>query len=117
MDDGLSGGDRRVFKYIGGPFASLPDALVDPITNGVVEEVTTPQRAPMADTLIVYMIPGCHTSDRAIRELAEDGIAFEARDVSQNEAYWYELEELSGVTPTLVWPGGRVEVGWKGEVG
>lgn len=71
----------------------------------------------MTEQVVVYMIPGCSTSDRAIRELPEMGYEVLAKDVSSSEELWYELEDLSGVTPTIIWPDGRVEVGWKGEVG
>lgn len=67
--------------------------------------------------VVLYFIPGCSTSDKALRELAELGQALVLKDASQDEATWYELEELSGVTPTLIWPDGRVEIGWKGEYG
>ena len=45
------------------------------------------------------------------------GVDFESVDASDDLDVWYELEKLSGITPTIIWDDGRIEIGWKGEFG
>ena len=56
---------------------------------------------------------------KARRELVEMGTDFEERIVDGNEEWQDEAMAISKqvTVPVLVWPDGRVEVGWKGERG
>jgi glutaredoxin len=69
----------------------------------------------MAD-LIIYTVPTCNTCARAVRDLTEDGVAFEERDIRKNEDWFQEASRLSISVPILV-RDGRVEIGWKGDFG
>lgn len=69
----------------------------------------------MAD-LIVYTVPTCSTCARAVKELVEEGVEFEERDIRKNDAWLEEASRLSISVPILV-RGNRVEIGWKGDMG
>jgi glutaredoxin len=61
-------------------------------------------------------VPTCSTCARAVKELTEDGIEFEERDIRTNDTWLEEASRLSISVPILV-RGERVEIGWKGDMG
>jgi len=69
----------------------------------------------MAD-LIVYTVATCGTCARAVRELTEEGVAFEERDIRKNTEWLEEASQLSISVPILV-RGDKIEIGWKGDLG
>jgi glutaredoxin len=66
--------------------------------------------------LIIYTVPGCGTCARAVRELTEDGVAFEERDIHKNDQWYEEASKLAVSVPILI-RDGKVELGWKGDMG
>ena len=69
----------------------------------------------MAD-LIIYTVPTCSTCARAVEELTAEGTDFEERDIRTSEQWYEEASRLSISVPILL-RGGRVEIGWKGDMG
>ena len=69
----------------------------------------------MAD-LIIYTVPTCSTCARAVEELTAEGIDFEERDIRTSEQWYEEASRLSISVPILL-RDGRVEIGWKGDMG
>jgi glutaredoxin len=67
-------------------------------------------------TLIMYSIPGCGTCARAKREMAEEGVEFEERDIYTN-SQWYEEAAKLGISVPIFIRDGQVEMGWKGDSG
>jgi glutaredoxin len=66
--------------------------------------------------LIIYTVPGCNTCVRAVRELTEEGVEFEERDIHKN-AHWLEEASKLGVTVPILVRGDSIEIGWRGDVG
>ena len=60
----------------------------------------------MAD-LIIYTVPTCNTCARAVRDLTEDGVEFEERDIRKDEQWFQEASKLSISVPILVRDGTR----------
>ena len=69
----------------------------------------------MAD-LIIYTLRTCPTCDRARRDLAQEGVAFEERMIDEDPRWFDEASGMAVTVPILV-RGEKIEVGWKGEVG
>jgi len=69
----------------------------------------------MAD-LIIYTLRTCPTCERARRDLTADGIEFEERCV-EDDPRWFEEASRLGITVPIIVRDGKVEIGWKGEVG
>ena len=69
----------------------------------------------MAD-LIMYTLRTCPTCERARRDLTAEGVAFEERCV-EDDPRWFEEASRLGITVPIIVRDGKVEVGWKGEVG
>jgi len=70
----------------------------------------------VVDKAILYTLRGCPTCEKAKRGLSQRGVQFEERMVDDNPAWWKEAVALAATVPILV-SGGRVDVGWEGEVG
>ena len=66
--------------------------------------------------LIIYTVRTCATCERAVRELAEEGVEFEERDIRKNEAWFEQASRLSISVPILV-RGDKIEIGWRGDMG
>ena len=69
----------------------------------------------MAD-LIIYTVATCGTCARAVRELTDEGVEFEERDIRKNDQWLAEASQLSISVPILV-RDGKIEIGWKGDMG
>lgn len=67
--------------------------------------------------LILYSIPGCGTCARAKRELTEEGVDFEERDINTNDEWFAEAAKLAVTVPIVIHEGGRIEIGWRGDYG
>jgi len=66
--------------------------------------------------LIMYSIPGCGTCARARREMTEEGIEFEERDINTNSQWFEEAARIAVTVPIFV-EGDRIEIGWRGDSG
>jgi len=66
----------------------------------------------VAKTVIVYTQPGWTFCGRAKEFLRQHGIPFEERDVTQNEAYYDELERLNVYSTPAILVDGEVVVGF-----
>ena len=69
----------------------------------------------MAD-LIIYTLRTCPTCERARRDLTAEGVDFEERCV-EDDPRWFEEASKLGITVPIIVRDGKVEIGWKGEVG
>ena len=70
----------------------------------------------MAETLIIYTTPNCSACDNAIADLTADKVDFEERNVMK-EQRWYDEALQYGVTVPIILRDGKVEYGWKGNIG
>jgi arsenate reductase-like glutaredoxin family protein len=67
--------------------------------------------------LILYTTPNCSACDQALADLTADGIDFEERNVMKNKAWYDEVLKYSVMVPVIIHTDGRVEHGWKGNIG
>ena len=70
-----------------------------------------------AEKVILYTAPHCGNSDRARGGLKAEDLAFEERNVMTNKEWFDDVVKYTIFVPLLVYPGGRIEIGWKGRVG
>jgi glutaredoxin 3 len=66
---------------------------------------------------VMYVKPGCPYCEAARESLGAQGIEWEERDATINQAWRAELMEHSkgtGMVPTIVGPDG-IQVGWEGK--
>jgi hypothetical protein len=66
---------------------------------------------------IVYTIRGCRACVRLLEKFAAEGVAYDERRVELSQAMMDEARALGDVVPIVVWPDGRVERGFGGEIG
>ena len=66
--------------------------------------------------LIIYTTRNCSTCDTAIADLQADGTDFEERNVMASKE-WYNEALKYGVQVPIILRGGKVEYGWKGDMG
>ncbi len=71
----------------------------------------------MADIPVVYTLASCPTCDKLRRAWRRRGIAFEERSVDQSQDILDEALVYSDSVPVVVYPDGRVEIGFEGEHG
>ena len=76
----------------------------------------------MADTasgtkLILYTTPNCSACDEALADLTADGVDFEERNVMKSKEWYNEVLKYSVMVPVIIHTDGRVEHGWKGNLG
>lgn len=71
----------------------------------------------MSDVPIVYTLTVCPTCDRLRDAWAERGIHYEERRVDQSQETLDEALLYGDSVPIIVYPDGRVEVGFEGETG
>ncbi len=65
---------------------------------------------------ILYTLRDCSPCDEASRGLTQSGLQFEERVVDDNPAWRNEALSFASTVPIL-FKGGPVEVGWKGDAG
>ena len=66
---------------------------------------------------VVYTLRNCPTCDKAREGLRLQEIEFEERRVDENSGWWDEALKYGITVPIILWPDGRIEVGWEGEHG
>ena len=73
----------------------------------------------MADRQIpvVYTIRGCDACVKLLKKWEADGVAYEERRVELNQETLEEARKYGDVVPIVVWPDGRVEIGFEGALG
>ena len=64
-------------------------------------------------TTIVYSLRTCNACRQLREDWASEGIAFEERQVDDNQEWLDKARELGDQVPIIVYPDGRVEVGYK----
>ncbi len=70
----------------------------------------------MAEKLIIYTTPNCSACDRALADLTAAGVDFEERNVMKSKA-WYDEALRYSITVPVIIRDGKVEYGWKGNIG
>ena len=65
---------------------------------------------------IVYTLPECDVSDRALADLKAEGIEVEERNVMRDKKWFEEALKISIFVPIVI-RGEKVEIGWKGAYG
>ena len=68
-------------------------------------------------TMIMYSIPGCGTCARAKREMEEEGIDFEERNINLNDEWYQEAAKIGVTVPIFVHDDKSIEIGWRGDTG
>jgi glutaredoxin len=66
---------------------------------------------------IVYTVSSCPASIRLKEDWTNQGVAFEERQVDQNQAFLDEALKHADMVPIVVYEDGRVEVGYKNMIG
>ena len=66
---------------------------------------------------VVYTLPTCRASDVLKADWTRDGIQFEERLVSEKQDWLDEALGYGDMVPIIVYPEGRVEVGYKNLIG
>ena len=70
----------------------------------------------MAEKLIIYTTPNCSACDKALADLTAEGVDFEERNVMKDKR-WYDEGLRYSITVPVIIREGRVEYGWKGNIG
>lgn len=73
-------------------------------------------RSKMPEKAIVYTLPECDVSERAMADLRAEGVEVEERNVMRSKQ-WFDEALKYAISVPIVLRGGKVEVGWKGAVG
>ena len=71
----------------------------------------------MAQVPVVYTLSSCPTCDKLRRTWKRRGIVYEERGVDHNQKALDEALLLGDRVPIIVYPDGRVEIGFEGEEG
>ena len=71
----------------------------------------------MADIPIVYTLTVCPACDRLRASWGSKGIKYEERRVDQSQETLDEALDYADTVPIIVYPDGRVEVGFEGHTG
>ena len=66
---------------------------------------------------IVYTLPTCRASDTLKADWTRAGIKFEERLVSEKQDWLDEALNYGDMVPIIVYPEGRVEIGYKNLIG
>jgi glutaredoxin len=66
---------------------------------------------------IVYTIRGCDACVNLLRQLEAEGVAYEERRVELSQELLDQARTYGDVVPLVVWPDGRVEQGFEGNLG
>jgi len=66
---------------------------------------------------IIYTLGWCPASAKLKEDWNSQGIEFEERQVDQSQSYLDEALKHADMVPIIVFPGGRVEVGYKNMIG
>ena len=71
----------------------------------------------MAQVPIVYTLTVCPACDSLREQWSEQGVTYDERRVDQSQDTLDQALLYGDTVPIIVYPDGRVEVGFKGEVG
>ncbi len=71
----------------------------------------------MADTPVVYTLTVCPACDHLRSAWARDGIAYEEKRVDQSQDTLDEALLYGDTVPIIVYPDGKVEIGYDGKRG
>ncbi len=71
----------------------------------------------MADIPVVYTLTICPACDHLRDTWAKQGIQYEERRVDQSQDTWDEALEYGDNVPIILYPDGKVEVGFEGRKG
>jgi glutaredoxin len=71
----------------------------------------------MADIPIVYTLTVCPACDRLRNAWRRQGIQYEERRVDQSQETLDEALDYGDTVPIIVYPDGRVEIGFEGHTG
>ncbi|MBI4219194.1 MAG: hypothetical protein HY682_03545 [Chloroflexi bacterium] len=66
---------------------------------------------------VVYTLPSCHASEKLKEDWTREGIEFEERVVSESQEALDEALGYGDMVPIIVYPDGRVELGYKNLIG
>ncbi len=71
----------------------------------------------MSDVPVVYTLTVCPACDSLRSAWARDGIQYEERRVDQSQDTLDEALDYADTVPIIVYPDGRVEIGFGGKTG
>ena len=66
---------------------------------------------------IVYTLPTCPTCVKLKEDWTREGTVFEERQVSKSQELLDEALKFGDTVPIIVYPDGRVELGYKNMIG
>ena len=66
---------------------------------------------------IVYTIRGCDACVKLLQKWNAEGVAYEERRVELSQVVLDEARQHGSMVPIIVWPDGRVEQGFEGNLG
>ncbi len=66
---------------------------------------------------IVFTLLGCPSCERLKSDWTREGIAFDERDVKRDRSTMNEALKYGHSVPVVLFPDGRVEVGYKNMIG
>jgi glutaredoxin len=68
------------------------------------------------EKVIVYTLPECDVSERALADLRAEGVEIEERNVMRSKQWFEEALKISIFVPIVI-RGEKLEIGWKGAYG
>ncbi len=71
----------------------------------------------MADIPVVYTLTVCPACDSLRNSWGRQGIKYEERCVDQSQEVLDEALEYADTVPIIIYPDGRVEIGFEGHTG
>ena len=71
----------------------------------------------MADIPIVYTLTVCPACDSLRSAWRREGVEYEERRVDQSQDTLDEAPDFGDAVPIIVWPDGKVEMGFRGQRG
>ena len=84
-----------------------------PRSDGIADESTrVDMKVP-----IVYTIRGCDACVKLLRKWEAEGVAYEERRVELSQELLDQARTYGDMVPIVVWPDGRVEQGFEGNLG
>ena len=71
----------------------------------------------MADIPVVYTLTVCPACDALRSSWGREGVVYEERRVDQKQETLDEALEYADTVPIIIYPDGRVEIGFEGQTG
>lgn len=66
---------------------------------------------------VVYTIRGCDACVKLLEAWQREGVEYEERRAELSQAIMDEARMFGSAVPIVVWPDGRVEQGFQGQIG